>query len=160
MESNLTQQELDERVAILRKYKDLLRQQRDKFQAYLRVLESQEKSIHKEDGESVEAHTMFAERLIGSIKELQKAIIPMQGLYDTSPAADDDADGNSVEKLKRDLNDLRNRAISQNDKNRALLRTQIEQITDQLSKFKNPYSSVHSIYADQDGAGSMIQIEI
>ena len=37
--AELTQQELDERVALLRKFRSVLEQQRNKFQEYLTVLE-------------------------------------------------------------------------------------------------------------------------
>ena len=43
----ISQAELDERVAILRKFRALLEQQRKKFQEYLAVLEKQEHSIEK-----------------------------------------------------------------------------------------------------------------
>ena len=51
--AELTQQELDERVALLRKFRSLLEQQRSKFQEYLTVLEKQQDSITKENPESL-----------------------------------------------------------------------------------------------------------
>ena len=39
---NLSKEELDERVAILKRFRALLEQQRTKFREYLKVLESQE----------------------------------------------------------------------------------------------------------------------
>ena len=41
MENELTQAELDERVAILKRFRTLLEKQREKFQEYLKVLEKQ-----------------------------------------------------------------------------------------------------------------------
>lgn len=38
--AELTKQEIDERVAILKRYKSLLEQQRNKFREYLKVLEN------------------------------------------------------------------------------------------------------------------------
>ena len=52
----ISQAELDERVAILRKFRALLEQQRKKFQEYLAVLEKQEHSIEEEDTEALVAH--------------------------------------------------------------------------------------------------------
>ena len=45
----ITQKELDERVALLHRLKSLLEQQRSKFREYLNVLEKQQDSIAKEE---------------------------------------------------------------------------------------------------------------
>ena len=55
--AEITQQELDERVALLRKFRSLLEQQRNKFQEYLNVLEKQQDSITSQNTESLIAHT-------------------------------------------------------------------------------------------------------
>ena len=53
MEQKISKEELDERVAILKKFRMLLEQQRKKFQEYLKVLESQENKIAEEDSDSL-----------------------------------------------------------------------------------------------------------
>ena len=45
----LSAKELEERIAILRRFKSLLEQQRNKFQEYLTVLENQQNKIEKDD---------------------------------------------------------------------------------------------------------------
>ncbi|MBR3548799.1 MAG: flagellar biosynthesis protein FlgN, partial [Treponema sp.] len=78
---NLSKEELDERVAILKRFRALLEQQRTKFREYLKVLESQEKRINAEDAESLLAHTELEKRIVKGIASLQKVIVPMQDLY-------------------------------------------------------------------------------
>ncbi|MBR7064567.1 MAG: flagellar biosynthesis protein FlgN, partial [Treponema sp.] len=55
--SELTQQEFEERVAILKRFRTLLEQQRNKFREYLNVLEKHQESILEENTEALVAHT-------------------------------------------------------------------------------------------------------
>ena len=49
----ITQEELNERVAILKRFRSLLEQQRNKFREYLTVLEKQQDSINDENTEKL-----------------------------------------------------------------------------------------------------------
>ena len=55
--AEISQEELNERVALLRRFRSLLEQQRGKFQEYLNVLEKQQDSITSENPENLLAHT-------------------------------------------------------------------------------------------------------
>ena len=57
METKLSQEELNERIQILKKFRQLLEQQRTKFQEYLKVLEAQESKINEENAEALLAHS-------------------------------------------------------------------------------------------------------
>ena len=87
MEQKISKEELDERVAILKKFRMLLEQQRKKFQEYLKVLESQENKIAEEDSDSLIAHSELEAQIVQGIGSLQKVIVPMQELYNKSGAA-------------------------------------------------------------------------
>ena len=52
----ISDQELEERVALLKKFRSLLQEQRDKFREYLNVLEKQENSITTENADALLAH--------------------------------------------------------------------------------------------------------
>ena len=82
--AELTQEELDERVALLRKFRSVLEQQRNKFQEYLTVLEKQQDSITKENPESLIAHTELEQQVVKNIANLQKVIVPMSKMYKQS----------------------------------------------------------------------------
>ena len=77
----LTQAEIDERTAILRRFRSLLEQQREKFREYLLVLESQSKVIQEENTESLLAHTELEQQIASHIISLQKVIKPMELMY-------------------------------------------------------------------------------
>ena len=55
--AEISQEELNERIALLRRFRSLLEQQRGKFQEYLNVLEKQQDSITSENPENLLAHT-------------------------------------------------------------------------------------------------------
>ena len=52
----LTQEQLDERIAVLKRLRSLLEQQRAKFAEYLNVLEKQQDKIELDDGDALMAH--------------------------------------------------------------------------------------------------------
>ena len=73
MEQVLTQEQIDERVCVLKRLKELLQQQRVKFQEYLTVLEKQEFSITDGDAQKLTAHTQLEENILNNLQSLQKS---------------------------------------------------------------------------------------
>ena len=159
MTKNLTKEELDERVAILKRFRKLLEQQRNKFQEYLMVLESQEKKIEIEDGDSIVAHAELENQIVENLASLQKVIVPMQGMYSAIVPGIPVTDNANVEKLQLDLANLQKQVLAQNERNRILLQTQMSKIKGQLGNmnFMNPYRGKASIYAEKVAVGSMIE---
>lgn len=164
MEKQLTKEEIDERVAILKRFRFLLEQQRNKFQEYLNVLEKQENTLYAEDTdpETLMAHSELEAQIVAGIGSLQKVIVPMQKLYSSSKAATyNPAEAVPVELLQKDLSDLQSKVLAQNEKNRELLRTRISDIKQQMSGMKNPYRNIKSVYAKQGANtyGNIIHID-
>ena len=79
--AEITHEELLERVALLRKFKSVLEQQRNKFKEYLSVLEKQQNSIESENPETILAHTELEQQVVKNISNLQKVIVPMSKMY-------------------------------------------------------------------------------
>lgn len=158
-ELQLSQAELDERVAILKRFRSLLEKQRAKFQEYLNVLEKQEAKIAAQDADAIIAHTELEANIIENIGSLQKVIDPMEKLYQTSKAASYNLkDAIPVQNLKEDLAKLQSQVLIQNEKNRNLLKLHIVEIKQQINEMKNPYFGKRSIYASDANLGSVIQI--
>lgn len=161
--AEITQEELNERVAILRRFRSLLEEQRGKFREYLNVLEKQQDSITTENPESLLAHTELEQQVVKSIANLQKVIVPMSKMYrsgnGTAPAGMEDAE---IAKIQNDLSDLQDRVLKQNAINRDLLRVHIEQLKAQISGFKNPYKNNRSVYANiqAQSVATMVRIEV
>ena len=161
--AEITQEELNERVAILRRFRSLLEEQRGKFREYLNVLEKQQDSITAENPESLLAHTELEQQVVKSIANLQKVIVPMSKMYrsgnSAAPAGMEDAE---IAKIQNDLSDLQDRVLKQNAINRDLLRVHIEQLKAQISGFKNPYKNNRSVYANvqAQSVATMVRIEV
>lgn len=153
--TELTDEELNERVAILRRFRTLLEQQRAKFQEYLEVLEKQEKSISDEDTNAIIGHAELEQQVVAGIKNLQKVIVPVSEMYRASE------NDKSVESIQDELEKLQEKVLAQNQKNRELLKKHLVQIRTQLDNFKNPYKKNRSIYAAaQNAHGSLIAVEV
>ena len=164
--SNITQEELNERVAILRRFRSLLEEQRGKFREYLTVLEKQQDSITSENPENLLAHTELEQQVVKNIANLQKVIVPMAKMYHagngaagTAASAAEDAE---ITKLQNDLSDLQDRVLKQNAINRDLLRVHIEQLKTQIAGFKNPYKNNRSVYANvqAQSVATMVHVEV
>ena len=152
----ISEKELEERVALLKKFRGLLQQQRDKFREYLNVLEKQENSIANEDADALLAHTELEQEVVSNIMNLQKVIVPMSDLY---KARGGDQKEETIASLQSDLSALQNQVLAQNKRNRDLLRSHIDSIRTQIASFRNPYKSRRSIYSEKSGAGNLVAVE-
>ena len=157
--AEITQQELDERVALLRKFRSLLEQQRNKFQEYLNVLEKQQDSINSQDAEKLLAHTELEQQVVQNIASLQKVIVPMQKMYKAAVPVAHTAEESSISQIQNELNTLQNKVLKQNQINRDLLRVHIETIRSQIQNFKNPYKNARSVYSQPQQVASLVQVE-
>lgn len=159
MAKELSKEELDERIAILKRFRKLLEQQRNKFQEYLMVLESQEGKIEIEDGDSIVAHTQLENQIVENLASLQKVIVPIQGMYNAIMPGVPVTENATVEQLQSDLATLRQQVLAQNERNRNLLQAQMGKIKNQLNNINlmNPYRGRTSIYAEKSAVGSVIE---
>lgn len=164
MAEKLTQEEIDERIAVLHRLRKLLEEQRDKFREYLIVLEKQQGKIEEEDGDALFAHTELEAQIVANISSLQKVIDPMQKMYSATVSSSEkkpsDAE-NDVMKIQTDLADLQKKVLAQNEKNRNLLKIHISRVREELNDLtmQNPYRGRRSVYAERAVAGTMITVE-
>ena len=161
--AEISQEELNERVALLRRFRSLLEQQRGKFQEYLNVLEKQQDSITSENPENLLAHTELEQQVVKNLASLQKVIVPMTKMYkagsnSTATASAEDAE---ITKIQGELSELQNKVLKQNEINRDLLRVHIDRLRNQKKKNKNPYKNNRSVYASAQPQkiATMIHVE-
>ena len=152
----LTDSELAERVAVLKRFRSLLQQQRAQFYEYLNVLEKQEHSITAENSEAILAHTKLGESIVANIFTIQKVIDPLEYMYQN--LADNTAIDTTIPKLKTELADLQQQVLIQNKKNRALLESHVSGLRRQISELKQPYVKKESIYAESKNNARFIDI--
>jgi hypothetical protein len=154
-DKTLSKSEIEERVAILNRLRQLLLQQRQKFQEYLTVLEKQELVIQKEDTEGLLAHTELEQNILTNINTLQKVITPLEVMYKSTAHKDDE-----IPLLKADLLQLQQEVLEQNMKNRQILKSHMTNIRTRLAQFKNPYKNSRSVYSTDSHTASIISVEL
>lgn len=154
MEKELTQEELNERIAVLKRYRTLLEAQREKFREYLLVLEKQEAKIQADDGEALLAHAQLENQIVTHIAGLQKVILPIQQMYEKAGIA-------GAEGIQAELKDLQSRVLAQNEHNRILLQAHMRTLRSQIndSTLMNPYRGRRSVYAERSSSGSLFAAE-
>lgn len=152
---DLTEEQVAERVSILKRFKKLLDEQRAKFRDYLSVLEKQEKMISDGDVDAIVRHTELEQGIIAEIYTIQKVIDPLESMYRTTHAEQHDAE---IPRLKTDLDKLRKDVLVQNEKNRELLKSHMTLLRQKVLSLKNPYANRSSIYASDAHTASLIDI--
>lgn len=162
--AEISEDELNERVLVLRRFRSLLEMQRKKFCDYLEILEKQQDSINTENADIVASHAELETQVVEGICNLQKVIVPMAKLYyggtaggvkSGSVAAEDE----SVREIQSDLNRLQAQVLAQNKKNRALLKSYLVHLREQIDAFQNPYAGRQSVYAATAASGALVALD-
>lgn len=159
--AEISAEELNERVALIKRFKTLLQQQRQKFMDYLNVLEKQQDSISAENPDALLVHTELEQQIVKNISNLQKVIVPMQKMYysvnnsDLTKAEEE----KNIAAIQNELSDLQAKVLKQNQINRDLLRTHILQLKTQIENFKNPYKNLRSVYAQKQAVPQMVEVD-
>lgn len=161
MAVQLSQEELDERIAILKRYRTLLEQQRNRFQEYLSVLEKQSEAISGNNAEHASVHAQIEDQLVSQLAHLQKVISPMEKLYEekhvSSTVFSSGAfEADPIPELKNELNRLKERVLMQNQLNREMLQERLIETKPVVQNFRNPYSKTRSVYAHQEQAAQLV----
>ena len=157
MKKTLSRQEIDQRVAVLKRFKALLQEQRKKFSDYLVVLETQERSIHEENIDALVHHTELEQSIIGDIFTIQKVIDPIEEMYRLGMPDKDDTE---VVRLKSDLNKLQFQVIDQNQKNRELLQSRMADLRQEMISIKPDYRYSKQALSKQEVSASLVDISI
>ncbi len=66
-DGGLSRQELDERVAVLKRFRELLVRQRDKFHDYMGLLDRQRSDIENGDVDALVAHVELEQGIVSEI---------------------------------------------------------------------------------------------
>ncbi|MCD1653905.1 flagellar protein FlgN [Treponema zuelzerae] len=154
--TTLSQREIDERVAVLKRFRFLLEEKRRKFRDYLTVLEKQEFAIEAEDVDTLVSHTEIEQSIVSEIQTIQKVIEPMERMYREFHPSGSDSD---IPVLATDLDSLQKKVLAQNEKNRDLLKSHMDTLRQKIISIKNPYAKRNSIYASDSHTAAHIDIK-
>ena len=145
--------ELGRRVAVLKRFRELLTEQRNRFRQYLEVLDKQKDLIETGRTEDLNRHVDLEEQILSDIFSIQKVINPLEAVFQATvrEAAD-------LPELRSALEDLKTEAKARLERNKNLLSAEMVRIRKEI-KILGGKSFVGrpSIYADS-GASSLIDI--
>jgi len=151
--------ELAQCAAVIKRYKELLVQQRERFRSYLVVLDRQQLLIGNGSADAIAAHVELEEQIVASIFSIQKAIDPLEVMYNNAGDAGPYLPANDVPELKAALEDLKTQAAVRARRNRDLLSGRMEKIYTEIQALKNnPFISNARYSLYQNTASSLVDI--
>jgi flagellar biosynthesis/type III secretory pathway chaperone len=140
------------RVAILKRLKEHLLSQRNKFENYLDLLDKEEDSIRSGNLDALGAQVEVEKSIVEEIYAFQKVINPLQDLYRVAyPTRESE-----LPHIESSLEHLRVRVLEHNERNRNLLREALVSLRREIKSLKMP-KQANSPYGDVD-APSVIDI--
>ena len=134
--------ELSQRVAVLKRFKELLKAQRDRFRTYLDVLDKQKDVIQGKTTEDLMGHVELEEQILADIFSIQKVIDPLEEMYrSVRPEAPMEngtfIEGNEISGLKEVLEGLKNEAILRSEQNKDLLAGRMAQVRSEIKTLRS-----------------------
>ena len=165
MARDISAEEYGQRIAVLKRFREMLLAQRDRFREYLNILDKQQDVIAAGHTQALLSYVDLEEHIVKDIFNLQRVIDPLENLcrdLGVSGAADTDIrNGEEAELggLKAAVERLKNEAAANAARNRDLLSGRMTEIRSEIKSLRgNPYAARRSIYAD-GGAPSMVDVK-
>jgi hypothetical protein len=147
---SLSGSEIKKRAAVLKRFKELLVEQRQRFHDYINILDKQKDVIENGGTEDILAHIELEENVAAGIIAVQKALEPMRFLYEN--VCPDSKDGD-ISEISSALESLKNETFQRVENNKDLLQKRMVLIRNELKNLRgNPFSKRKSIYAENQGA--------
>ncbi len=128
---------IDERVMLLKKLRETLLRQRDKFRNYLNLLEKEEAAIINDDMEKLEQHIQLEQSIIQEIYSIQRVINPLEDMYRVA-FPEKEA---TIPELKISLEKLKSMVTGRNLKNRILLKERMENLRLQIKNLPHAFTA-------------------
>jgi len=141
-------EELAQRVAVLKRFKTLLTQQRDRFRSYLDLLDKQQGVIESGSAEDLLAYVELEEKIVADIFSIQKVIDPLEVMYNSitgKKASIEIAGGGTpqsdeVPDIKASLERLKSEAVIRSTENKELLSKRMIELRSEITALRNnPY---------------------
>ncbi|GBU27072.1 hypothetical protein R84B8_00593 [Treponema sp. R8-4-B8] len=161
--------ELAQRVAILKRFKTLLSQQRDRFRSYLNLLDKQQNVIESGSAEDLLTYVEIEEKIVADIFSIQKVIDPLEEMYNavvtdhnmakSTLNIESSSSQEEVPSIKASLEILKNEAVIRSTKNKELLSKRMLELRQEIKTLRNnPYAaSGKSAYSNSNKA-SLVDI--
>jgi hypothetical protein len=132
-----TQEAAAQGAAVIKRYKELLIRQRDRFRDYLVVLEKQKDSIPSANTDELIARVELEEQAVTGILSMQKVLDPMEKMYNTSVYLTGGEFPEDIPAFEAELEALKRQAVSLSAGNRDLLAVRMAEIRSEINTLKN-----------------------
>jgi len=160
--AEITSAELAQRVAVLKRFKILLSQQRDRFRSYLDLLDKQQDVIESGSAEDLLTYVEIEEKIVADIFSIQKVIDPLEEMYysvitghsSSEPSQDE------VPSLKASLEKLKGEAVMRSTKNKEMLSKRMLELRQEIKALRNnPYASRGNNVFSNSSTASLVDIQ-
>ncbi|GMO27708.1 MAG: flagellar biosynthesis protein FlgN [Spirochaetaceae bacterium] len=153
----LTDEEVAQRVAILKRFRELLIEQRDRFKTYLAALDSQKDKITGGDIEDLSVQADFEEKILADIISLEKSIVPMRELYES--AFKDEA-APDISELDSVLENLKTEAARRSRENTEILQKKLVAIRGEIKNLRaNPFQRSRRAVRNEAAQANFLDIQ-
>jgi len=149
----MSDQDIDARVKLLTRLRNLLLAQRDKFRSYLRELEREDGAGRGSDVEKFEAHIQLEQSIVKDIISFRRAVEPMEDLYQRVAPLERNSD---IPELKAHLELLQSQVLKRNEENRNELRQRMDDLRRKVEQLRTPFRK-QSVFSSSQ-TGSMVDI--
>ena len=130
--------ELSQRIAVIKRFKELLKAQRERFMAYLDSLDKQKDVIEGGTADDLIHHVELEEKIISDIFSIQNVIDPLEDMYHSMNA---ETHTDEVTDLKNALDSLKSEAVVRSERNKELLSQRMVELRSEIKILRNnPYS--------------------
>jgi chromosome segregation ATPase len=144
LREELSSDEIRQRVSVLKRLRELLREQRDRFRSYLEVLDKEKDAIERDNSEDLNGYVDLEEKIAADVFAIRRVIDPLEEIYRAGReknqvpglrSPDDEVAG-----LKKSLEALRTEAVARSERNRELLARRMAEIRSEIQSLRgNPY---------------------
>jgi len=158
--SAISGDELAERVAILRRFRELLVKQRERFNHYLVTLEKQQAVIETGSSGQLADYIEQEEQIIADIFSIQKVIDPLEAMYNAAVSSSSSAPSDDVPALKSALKELKDQVAARSAQNRELLSARMDILRAEIIELRNnPLANAARSAFSHTGTASIIDIK-
>ena len=148
--------EIASRITLLKRFRELLQSQRERFEAYLTVLDKQKDKIESGSVEDLLAHVDLEEKIVADIISIQKVAEPLKAVIPQTALAK----APDIASIAETIDALHEKAAASVIRNKELLSTRMGTIREELKDLRaNPFTRKQSPYGAREEP-SFIDIKI
>jgi prefoldin subunit 5 len=123
----------EEKIAVLKRLREMLLREREKLRSYLALLEQEERSIEQGAAERLLAQVEMEQSIIAELFTLKKVIAPLQSLYHAAYPDTED----TIPRLQATLESMGAQVVAHNARNRKLLREQMDVLRQEICSLRS-----------------------